>query len=84
MAFASETNKRIKYDDNWEYEIFDNGYDLYRNDGCHITQRDQYSKIYKPDGTYEENALLQLESLTAVPEEPEEVVDEPVEEPVEG
>lgn len=70
MAFASETNGRIKFDDNWEYEIFDNGYDVYSKDGCYITQRDQYSKVYKPDGTYEENALLQLKELTTILEEP--------------
>lgn len=54
---------------NYTYEIFDDGYDIYLNGNPHISQREPYAHVYKHDGTYEENALLQIESLTAPAEE---------------
>ncbi len=65
-------NNRIDYKDGWSYEILDNGYNIYGPNDIFITQHDQYSKIYKPDGTFEENALIQLAELTTVVDEAEE------------
>lgn len=55
---------RTKYDDTYSYEIFDDGYDIYKNDNVILTQRDPYGKVFIPDGTYEENAIKQLYELT--------------------
>lgn len=54
---------RIHYNDTYEYEIFDNGYDIYYASSV-ISQRDEYSHPYLPEGTYEENCLAQLEDLS--------------------
>ena len=63
--------ERIRYDDDYEYEIFDDGYDIYFQDKLYMTQRIPYDKVFLPNGTYEENVIKQLEDLTApVPEPP--------------
>lgn len=66
------TNERIKYSDKLSYQLFEDGYDIYNTevDGTWISQRAPYNKVYKADGSDEENALLQLEELTKIPEEP--------------
>ena len=70
----------IQYNDKHSYEIFEDGYDIYLNGETWISQRKPYDKVYKPDGTYEENALIQLEELNAPPveldENGNEIVDE--------
>lgn len=77
MALTKKSNV-VKFNDKYSYEIFDDGYDIYLDGQPHITQREPYAHVYAPEGTYEENALLQLESLTApVDENPEE--EEPAE-----
>ena len=65
---------RTKYNDEWSYEIFDDGYELFSINGTHMIQRDPYGKLFIPDGSYEENALAQLEEMTrpAPPEPPSE------------
>lgn len=62
-------NERIDYKDGWSYQLFDDGYEIWGPMGEYITQHDPYGKVYKPDGTYEENCLIQL--FTLVPEEEE-------------
>ena len=57
-------NERIRYNDEWEYEILENGYKLYSNNGCIVKQVDNFSKIFVPNGTYEENAIAQLDQIT--------------------
>jgi hypothetical protein len=64
-------NEKIEYKDGWSYQIFDDGYEIWGPLGIYITQRGRYSKIYKPDGTFEENALIQLEILTTPPAAPD-------------
>lgn len=62
---------KIKYDDQYSYEILENGYNIYNNDVLFITQPDPYGKLYVPNGTYEENALAHLEEIThPAPPEP--------------
>ena len=66
---------RVKYDDTFSYEIFDDGYDIYENDNVTMTQRDPFGKVFIPDGTYEENALFQIDQIVhpaPVPPTPEE------------
>ena len=58
---------RTHYNDTYDYEIFDNGYDIYYASSV-ISQRDEYSHPYLPDGTFEENCLAQLEELTKMPD----------------
>lgn len=58
---------RQKYNDKYEYEVFDDGYEIYYKGGM-ISQHEPYAKLFKPDGTYEENCLLQLEELANTPE----------------
>ena len=61
----------IKYNDTISYEFFDDGYDIYLEGKPWISQRAPYNKIYKADGTDEENCMIQLEELTREPEEVE-------------
>ena len=55
-------NKKI------EYEILDDGYDIYLGGNLWITQHAQYGKPIDPNGTYEENCKKQIEQITTVPE----------------
>lgn len=59
-----------QFNDAISYEIFDDGYDIYLNGENWISQREPYNRIYKPDGTDEENCLLQIGTLIATDEEP--------------
>ena len=56
---------RIRYNDDYEYEIFDDGYDIYFQGVCTVTQRKPYDKVLLPGGTYEENAIAQLDGITS-------------------
>ena len=56
----------------WSYTIKDNGYEIFGPEGVYITQFNEYGKVYKQDGTFEENCLLQLKELTTIPEQTEE------------
>ena len=62
-------NEVVKYNDELSYIIRENGYEIHLNGNPWITQFDQYSRIYKPEGTFEENCLIQLEELTRAKEE---------------
>lgn len=62
---------KIKFNDEWSYEIDDNGYTLYSDiSACKIVQHDGFSKLFIPDGTFEENAIAQLKSITGPKPEP--------------
>ena len=52
-----------------EYEILDNGYNIYLGGNLWITQHDQYAHPMLPNGTFEENCLAQIEEITT-PREP--------------
>ena len=52
-----------------EYEILDNGYNIYLGGNLWITQHDQYAHPLIPDGTFEDNCLAQIEEITT-PREP--------------
>lgn len=54
---------RTKYNDKYEYEIFEDGYEIYY-DSSIISQRGEYSHPYDLDKSYEENCLMQLEDLS--------------------
>ena len=54
---------KIQYNDQISYELFDDGYDIYYNDNPWISQRAPYNRVYKANGTNEENCLLQLATL---------------------
>lgn len=54
---------RIHYNDTYDYEIFEDGYEIYYGASV-ISQRGIYSHPYLPEGTYEENCLAQLEDLS--------------------
>ena len=58
-----------KYNENLSYKIKDNGYEIYNDGKLWITQYEPYGKMFKDDGTYEENCLLQLEEITRPVEE---------------
>jgi len=55
----------------YTYEIFDDGYDISKDGVVILTQRDPYGKVFDPDGTYEENAILHIEELTQPAPEPQ-------------
>lgn len=48
---------------NYTYELFNDGYDIYKDGNLVTTQREPYAHVYKSNGTYEENAILQIETL---------------------
>lgn len=68
MAITNSTP--IQYNEHISYAFFDDGYDIYLDGEPWISQRAPYNRVYKPNGTDEENCMIQLEELTAVPEEP--------------
>lgn len=59
-----------KYNEEISYKIVENGYDIYLNGELWITQDGQYSHLFVPNGTLEENCLAQIEELTTVSNEP--------------
>ena len=50
------------------YSVEENGYTIYLDGTKWVTQPDPYGKHYFPDGTYEENALAQIEEICNRPE----------------
>ena len=68
-------------DQKLEYEIVENevndkgetisGYRIFLGGKLWITQYNQYSRVIIPDGSYEDNALAQIDELTAPAPEPE-------------
>lgn len=50
------------------YSIENNGYTIYLDEKPWITQPDPYGKLYVPDGSYEDNALAQIEEIVNPPE----------------
>lgn len=62
---------RIKYDDQYSYELFDDGYDIYDYDQKIISQHDPYGKVFDKSKSYEENCIIQLDQMTAPPAPPE-------------
>lgn len=59
-------NERIEYK-GWEYQIFPDGYELWGNNGCYITQHAPHDKVFIPNGSYEDNAKAQIDILTQPP-----------------
>ena len=57
------------------YSIENNGYTIYLDENAWITQPDPYGKLYVPDGSYEDNALAQIEEICNPPE-PEPIAEE--------
>ena len=53
----------VDYENGWKYRIAENGYEIRGENGVYITQFDEYSKVYDPDGSFEDNCLLQLADL---------------------
>lgn len=53
----------IQYNEHLSYEFFEDGYDIYLDGNPWISQRAPYNKVYKFNGTDEENCILQLEEL---------------------
>ena len=52
-----ETNK-------YRYVLYNDGYDIIdTDDRVILTQRDPYAKVFKEDGTYEENAIIHVDML---------------------
>lgn len=49
--------------DNLTYEIYDDGYDIFKNGVLWITQRKPLDKTYLPNGTYKENAEAHIADL---------------------
>ena len=60
----------IPYDETYSYKVFDDGYDIYMHNVKYITQRVPYDKPMDPTKSWEENAILQLDSITAPVPEP--------------
>ena len=53
----------IKYNDEYSYEIFDDGYDIFLNDKKIITQHEPFGKPCDVNKSYEENAIMQIEEI---------------------
>ena len=47
------------------YLIEPNGYSIYLDNQLWMTQHDDCSKLFKSDGTYEENCIMQIEDIVA-------------------
>ena len=52
------------YNGIYEYEVFNDGYDIYKDNALLISQREPYGKPIDNQLTFEENCLMQLENLT--------------------
>lgn len=59
-----------QYNEQLSYKIEENGYGIYLNGKIWIKQYEPNGKVYNPNGTYEENCLLQLAEITKPIEEP--------------
>lgn len=56
-----------RYNDEYEYEIFDDGYEIYGK-AITIAQHEPYARPYDRYKSYEENCMLQLEDLSTQPD----------------
>ena len=56
---------KVVYDEKYSYEVFDDGYDIsITSTGVTaITQRVPYDKPMDPNKSWEENAILQIQSI---------------------
>lgn len=54
---------QVKYNDDYEYEVFDDGYDIYSHGILRLTQRGEFGKLFDANKSYEENAILHIESI---------------------
>ena len=52
------------YNGIYKYELFNDGYDIYKDNALLISQREPYGKPIDNQLTFEENSLMQLENLT--------------------
>ena len=59
-----ETNYKIE-GKTISYLIEPNGYSIYLDNQLWMTQHDDCSKLFKSDGTYEENCIMQIEDIVA-------------------
>ena len=53
------------YNEIYKYEVFNDGYDIYKDNALLISQREPYGKPIDNQLTFEENCLMQLENITA-------------------
>ena len=59
-----ETNYKIE-GKTISYLIEPNGYSIYLDNQLWMEQHDDCSKLFKSDGTYEENCIMQIEDIVA-------------------
>ena len=52
------------YNGIYKYELFNDGYDIYKDNVLLISQREPYGKPIDNQLTFEENCLMQLENIT--------------------
>ena len=52
------------YNEIYKYEVFNDGYDIYKDNVLLISQREPYGKPIDNQLTFEENCLMQLENIT--------------------
>ena len=52
------------YNGIYKYEVFNDGYDIYKDNALLISQREPYGKPIDNQLTFEENCLMQLENIT--------------------
>ena len=52
------------YNEIYKYEVFNDGYDIYKDNALLISQREPYGKPIDNQLTFEENCLMQLENIT--------------------
>ena len=52
------------YNGIYKYELFNDGYDIYKDNALLISQREPYGKPIDNQLTFEENCLMQLENIT--------------------
>lgn len=52
----------------YSYKLYDNGYDIVdENDAVILKQREPYTNVIIPNGTYEDNAKAQVDELNRPP-----------------
>jgi len=56
-----------RYNDEYEYEIFDDGYEIYGKTVT-MSQHEPYARPYDRYKSYEENCILQIEDMMNQPE----------------
>ena len=66
LKIKKEVYFRMKNDYNeiYKYEVFNDGYDIYKDNALLISQREPYGKPIDNQLTFEENCLMQLENIT--------------------